>query len=92
MEKRKAFLDIILHGDIFKEINVVNEEEQARMRAGDKMLYSKMADIYMEIFKCNDRIKLTKAECLGSWVIDDNNVVIDWEIDGYERCTIEIFE
>ena len=52
MQQDNAYLDIELKGDIFREINDQYNMEQERMKSGDKMLTSKMGDIYMEVFKC----------------------------------------
>ncbi len=88
LKQENAYLNIELKGDIFKEINDQYNMEQERMRAGDKMLASKMGDIYMDVFKCNENIILTKSECFGNIIIDDNHIVVEWEIDG---CVVEFY-
>lgn len=42
----------------------------------------------MEVFECNKNIKLLKAEAFGDIIIDDNHIVIDWDIDG---CEVEFY-
>lgn len=53
LKQENTYLNIELKGDIFKEINDQYNMEQERMNAGDKMIASKMGDIYMDVFKCN---------------------------------------
>ncbi|MBO5387198.1 MAG: hypothetical protein J6A59_03555 [Lachnospiraceae bacterium] len=88
LKQDNAYLNIELKGDIFKEINDQYNMEQERMRAGDKMLASKMGDIYKDVFKCNENITLTKSECFGNIIIDDNHIVVEWDIDG---CVVEFY-
>ncbi len=88
MKHERMYLNIELKGDIFIEINDQYHMEQERMNLGDKMLSSKMGDIYMEVFKCNKKITLLKAECFGNIIIDDNHIVIEWDIAG---CTVEFY-
>ena len=88
MQQDNAYLDIELKGDIFREINDQYNMEQERMKSGDKMLTSKMGDIYMEVFKCNENITLLKSECFGDIIVDDNHIVMEWDIAG---CIVEFY-
>ena len=88
LKQENAYLNIELKGNIFKEINDQYNIEQERMNAGDKMLASKMGDIYMDVFKCNENITLTKSESFGDIIIDDNHIVVEWDIDG---CVVEFY-
>lgn len=88
MQRDMVDLQLILNGEIFSEINEQYEKEQKLMREGSHMLTSKMGEIYMDVFTCNERIKLIKTETFGDIIIDDNHIVIEWDIDG---CMIEFY-
>lgn len=87
MKKDNLELYIILNGDIFKEINEQYEKEQELMKE-IHMLTTKMPAIYMEVFQCNDKIKLINAESFGCIAIDDNHIVVNWDVDG---CEVEFY-
>ena len=42
----------------------------------------------MEVFECNSNIALVKAETFGDIIIDDNHIVVEWDING---CILEFY-
>lgn len=88
LEQENIYLELELKGKIFKEINDQYYEEQERMKSGDKMLQSKLCDMYMDVLKCNSNITVVKAETFGDINIDDNHIVVEWDIND---CLLEFY-
>ena len=88
MKETMANLQINLIGTIFQSINDQYHREQKWLREGTHMLYPKTADIYIDVFECNDAIKRVKAESFGNIIIDDNHIVVEWDIAG---CAVEFY-
>lgn len=88
MKQTNIDLSIDLKGDIFQKINDQYRLEQEMIASEGHLISSKMGDIYMEIFKCNENITLLNAECYGSIFINDNHILIQWDVAG---CIIEFY-
>lgn len=88
LEQENIYLEFELKGNTFKEINDRYYLEQELMNSGSKMLQSELCRMYMEVFECNSNITLVKAETFGNIIIDDNHIVVDWDING---CMLEFY-
>ncbi|MBR3823881.1 MAG: hypothetical protein IKJ39_01645 [Lachnospiraceae bacterium] len=88
LEQENIYLEFELKGNIFKEINDQYYMEQECMKSGSKMLQSKLCRMYMEVFECNSNITVVKAETFGDIIIDDNHIVVEWDING---CILEFY-
>lgn len=83
MEKGKSVLNIKFIGDTFKDINEIIDDETEHLKTV-LIIYSKMADVYIKVFKSNQNIIFVSRETFGDIIIDDNHVVIIWKVLGHE--------
>lgn len=79
----KCIFEISLEGDTFQEINSIIEDETERLKT-ILIMYSRMADVYTDVFKCNPNIVMISRKTFGNIIIDDNNVQIVWLVHGHE--------
>lgn len=88
MNQKKADFAIILNGSIFKEINECYEKELDELRSGAHKLHTEMGENYHNVFQCNENIKLVEEKTFGDIIIDDNHIVMRWDMGG---CEVEFY-
>lgn len=89
MREEMISLDIKFHDETFRDVNKIIDEETKTLET-QKIMYSKMADVYKDIFKFNKNIKLESDEMSGNFIIDDVQILIIWSV--YKRKIEFYFE
>lgn len=81
MKNVMSNLTIKFNGETFNNINKIITDEEERLKT-EKILYSRMGDLYEEVFKTNPNIVFESREAFGDIIIDDNHIVILWNVFG----------
>ena len=81
MKNAMSNLIIKFNGETFNNINKIITDEEERLKT-EKILYSRMGDLYEEVFKTNPNIVFESREAFGDIIIDDNHTVILWNVFG----------
>lgn len=81
MKNGMSYLIIKFNGETFNNVNKIIADEEERLKTVS-VLYSKMGDVYEEVFKTNPNIVLESKKIFGDIIIDDNHIVIFWNVFG----------
>lgn len=81
MKNGMSNLIIEFNGETFNDVNKIIADEEERLKTV-LILYSKMGDFYEEVFKNNPNIIFESRKVFGNIIIDDNHIVVSWNVFG----------